>query len=574
LPDIIVPVENVAQAYLELLRAKGVKYFFLNPGTDSAPINEAFAKFEAEGKSAPKIILAPHESIATAMAYGYAMVTGEPQVVMVHVNVGTANALSMIMNAQRARVPIVFTAGRTPVTEEGLLGTRDGGNHWGQESYDQGSIVREYVKWDYELRASIQLSSVVDRAFKIALSDPQGPVYLVLPREWLVEPMTNIKIPDKGKSIPHSAPGPDPTAVEEAAKLLVEAENPLIITSRVGSKPRAVKLLVELSESLAIPVIESWRSRMNFPTNHPLHLGYDVVPFLKTADTILIIDCDIPWIPKRIKPQDSARIIQIDVEPANLNYPLWGYPISLPIASDPVLALPMLTSLVKKMTKNDNISKKVAERFSRIKEEHNRQRTIWKDQADKARKQKPISFTWLSHEINSILDEDTIIVNEYRLDATQIELTKPNTYFGGSPAAALGLGIGAALGIKLAMPSKTVIACIGDGSYIFGNPLAAHWVSCAYNLPALFIIFNNQCYAAVKQAISSLFPEGWSNKTGHFPGTELTPSPNFVQVAKSCGGYGEVVDDPEEIKRALIRALRFMKEERRQVLLDVVCAKP
>lgn len=315
----VVHVENGAQAYLELLRARGVKYFFINPGTDSAPINDAFSRLASEGKDSPRLVLAPHETVATAMAYGYAMVTGEPQVVMVHVNVGTANALSMVMNAQKGRVPIIVTAGRTPVTEEGLPGTRDGGNHWGQECYDQGSILREYVKWDYELRSTIQLPSLVDRAFKIAMASPQGPVYLVLPREWLVEPTAPIRLPDPQRSTVPVPPAPSPEALREAAEALVASENPLLLTSRVGARPSAVHRLVELAESIALPVVEVWRTRMNFPTTHYLHLGYDAESLLRTADTILLVDCDVPWVPARTRPDESAKIIQIDADPAQIH---------------------------------------------------------------------------------------------------------------------------------------------------------------------------------------------------------------------------------------------------------------
>ena len=574
LPESVVPVENAAQAYLELLKAKGVKYFFVNPGTDSVPINDAFSRFAAEGKESPKLVLVPHEAPATAMAYGYAMVTGEPQVVMVHVNVGTANALCMVMNAQRARVPIIMTAGRTPVTEEGLPGTREGGNHWGQESYDQGSILREYVKWDYELRSTVQLPSIVDRAFKIAKAEPQGPVYLILPREWLVEPMISIQIPNTSRSTPPSPPAPNMDALKEAAKILVDSENPLILTSRLGAKPEAVQKLVDLAETLAIPVIEVWRSRMNFPTTHPLHLGYDTDSLLRTADTILLIDCDVPWVPKRVKPPESAEIIQIDIDPTQLNYPLWGYPVTIPITADASTALPALTSLIKEAIMDEPLTaSKVEERRARTEREHQRQMQAWKNQAETVKSLKPIDFTWLSHEINTMLDKDTIIVNEFDLVTSQIELTQPGSYFSGSTTSGLGFALGAALGAKLASTNKTVIACVGDGSYIFGSPVAAHWVSRAYGIPVFFIVFNNQCYRAVKGTIWRLLPEGWSVKTGRFIGTDLDPSPDYVSVAKSSGAYGETVEDPAEIRPALNRALEVVKEGR-QALLDVICAKP
>jgi len=180
-----VQADTVAEAYLELLAARGVEYFFGNGGTDFAPIVEAYAKRFSQEQMLPKPIPVPHEITAVAMAHGYTMVTGKPQVVMVHTIPGTANATSGIINAARSNTPMLFSAGRTPLTEGDLAGSRDGGIHWAQESFDQGSMVREWVKWDYELRPDADLEGVVDRALAITQSEPAGPVYLTLPREVL-----------------------------------------------------------------------------------------------------------------------------------------------------------------------------------------------------------------------------------------------------------------------------------------------------------------------------------------------------------------------------------------------------
>src|SRR5438876_6959501 len=180
-------IETTAEAYLELLAARGVEYSCGNAGTDFAPIIEAYARRGALGQLLPRPITVPHEVPAVALAHGYAMVTGRPQVVMVHVIVGTANALGGIMNAARANVPMLVTAGRTPITEAGMPGSRNLHIHWAQEAFDQGAIAREFVKWDYELRPGAQLETVVDRALAIARSEPAGPVYLTLPREVLAE---------------------------------------------------------------------------------------------------------------------------------------------------------------------------------------------------------------------------------------------------------------------------------------------------------------------------------------------------------------------------------------------------
>src|SRR5881296_1865326 len=182
-----VAVESAAEAYLELLAARGVEYFFANAGTDFAPLIEAYSKRQAEGKTLPRPLTVPHEITAIGMAHGFAMVTGRPQVVMVHVIVGTANALGGVINAARGGEPMLFTAGRNPFTEAGFRGSRERQIHWAQESFDQGAIVREFVKWDYELRNFAQLETVVDRALAVTQAEPQAPVYVTLPREVLAE---------------------------------------------------------------------------------------------------------------------------------------------------------------------------------------------------------------------------------------------------------------------------------------------------------------------------------------------------------------------------------------------------
>ena len=305
-----ISIENTAQGYLELLRERGIKYFFGNAGTDFASLVDAFAKFAEEGKQYPRPVTVPHEFVAVSMAHGYYMVTGEPQVVMVHVIVGTANASGAIINAARAQVPIIFSAGRTPLTEAGFTGSRNVLIHWAQESFDQASLVREFVKWDYELRNFAQLETVVDRALAIATSEPAGPVYLTLPREVLAESQAQLTISTVPRQQAHQTNVPDAAQVKEVAKRIAEATNPLIITSGVGRDPQAVGALVAFAESFAIPVVVGvGNTHLNFPTSHPLHLGFDPTPYLREADVVLVIDTDVPWLPTAISPKETARAL-------------------------------------------------------------------------------------------------------------------------------------------------------------------------------------------------------------------------------------------------------------------------
>jgi acetolactate synthase-1/2/3 large subunit len=575
-----VPVENTAQAYLELLRDRGIKYFFGNGGTDFGPVIEAFAKLAAQGKSQPTPILVPHEFVAVSMAHGYYLVTGEPQAVMVHVTVGTANAASAVINAARSRVPMLFTAGRTPITEEGYRGARNIYIHWAQEAFDQAGLIREFIKWDYELRNFTQLETVVDRALEVAMTEPRGPVYLTLPREVLAEEHAEITFSSPSRHVgvigPSSTLYPDPARVKEAARILAEAQKPLIVTDALGRNPAAVNALVAFAESLAIPVIEFNHTHMNFPTDHPLHLGFTPTEpgsfYLEEADVILIIEADVPWYPSMGKPNEQAKVIHIGVDPLFIRYPIRGYPTDLVLTAD---AQVTLTTLTKELSKyRTKVKSTIQKRYEKLRKEHNRQRQSWEKEALSVKDDKPIDYRWLSHCINQVKDEDTIVVNEYDLVPTQVQFRHPGTYFSPSHSGSLGWGLGAALGTKLAASDKTVIATLGDGSYIFGVPTAAHFVAQAQNLPILVVVFNNQCWGSVRWSTANLYPQGWAVKTNNFPLSDLRPSPAYEKIVQAHDGYGERVENPEEVLTALQRALKVVKEEKRQAVLNVICKHP
>jgi acetolactate synthase I/II/III large subunit len=565
-------IDSTAEAYLELLRDRGIEYFFGNGGTDFAPLVEAFAKSASQGGTAPKPITVPHEYVAVSMADGFYRVTGRPQAVMVHVIVGTANAAGAIMNAARAHVPILFSAGRTPITEAGLKGGRNAHIHWAQESFDQGSLVREFVKWDYELRHFSQVEAVVDRALEIAMAEPRGPVYLTLPREVLAEEHTEFRYTSPSRHTTESPPYPAPERIREAAQALARAKSPLIVTQRVGVHPSAVKALIELAESFAIPVVSPAGMYMNFPSNHPLHLGYVSEPLVQEADVILVIDADVPWIPAIAKLRDTATVIHMGIDPFFSRYPVRGYPCDIPIVADSSVAIPLLTQELGRSS--PQAKRFIVERFNRIKARHEGQQRAAGERLAQVQSERPIEFEWVSHCVDQVKDDETILVNEYDLNLTQVQLTLPGSYYAASPAAGLGWGAGAALGVKLAAPEKTVIAALGEGAYMFGCPTAAHFVSRAYHLPVLFVIFNNQCWNAVKRATKGVYPDGWAAKTNNWPLTDLMPSPSFERMADVHGAYGELVEDPADVLPALQRGLKAVRQEKRQAILNIVCRHP
>jgi acetolactate synthase-1/2/3 large subunit len=561
---------TVAEAYLEMLAARGVRFFFGNSGTDFAPIIEAFAKRRAHGAEEPRPVTVPHEITAVAMAHGFTMVTGHPQVVMVHVIVGTANALGGIVNAARAQVPMLFTAGRTPLTEKGHPGSRDLGIHWAQESFDQGAMVREFVKWDYELRLGSQLETVVDRALAIAQSAPCGPVYVTLPREVLCETREHFDASQACRVTSAPALVPEPGAVAKAARLLAAARNPVVVAQSAGRDPEAVAALVSLAETLALPVVEQWSTHTNFPQDHPLHAGFDLSPFLQDADVVVAVEADTPWFPKLAEPAPGAKVLQIASDPLFSRYPIRGFPVDAALAGSPRLSLAALGDAVRKGGIDTATVEARRERWIRRNAEL---RSRWQARAEEGRGRRPIDPAWASKCVGEILDDRTTVVNEYVLDPTQACFHDPETYYRYSPSASLGWGLGAALGAKLARPDHNVICCVGDGAYMFGVPVSAHFVSRAYDLPVLFVVFNNGCWNASRRSTLSLARDGSAAQADALPLCELEPAVEYDRVCEAAGGYGERVEDPEELPGAIQRALRVIENEKRQALLNVICER-
>jgi acetolactate synthase I/II/III large subunit len=457
-----------------------------------------------------------------------------------------------------------------------LRGGKSQNIHWRQESRDQGNIVREFVKWDYELRTNQNLAAIVSRAFKIAMSEPRGPVYLTLPREWLCEPLQSTQLsPDS--LTPATKIQADYAALEQAAELLIAAENPLIVTKYLGRNPEAVPQLVSLAEILAIPVVQQM-NYLNFPTDHPLYVGVQTTLHSKNADVLFFIDTDVPWEPpSRSFLRGGAKIIHLERDPLFTAIPGWSFPADLPITGCSEISLPVLTSMIKTKLQASKIKQsRFDDRRKKIAGEH---QAMWRrieDSINAVKSEKPMSPLWVSKCIGDVMDEKTIVINETvtsRL-ADVIHLNRPGSQFGTPLAGHLGWGLGAAIGIKLAAPDATVIAAEGDGSYMFCAPTACHFTAQKYQIPFLTVIYNNQAWNASLNAARGLFPDGVAQRTRNFPGTDLSPSPKFELTAQACGAYAKRVEQPEELPGALQQALKVVKEEKRQALLNVICKDP
>jgi acetolactate synthase-1/2/3 large subunit len=431
-------------------------------------------------------------------------------------------------------------------------------------------MVRELVKWDYELRNGEQLETVVDRALAVATSEPKGPVYLSLPREVLAEALPGFAYDTPSRRVAATPPGPDANAIDEAARILAAASNPLIITASSGREPAAVVALADLAERFALPVVQHRPRHLSLPANHPCHLGYDAGPYLEDADAILVLECDVPWVPSLKAPGRQCRVVHLGVDPLFQRYPIRGFPCDLAITGAPATALPVLAAALARHAGQDAI----AARRRRIGTLQEAQQAAWRKTRETAAGLRPIHMAWASACIADAKPEDAILVNEYTLMPEYCGSNLPGTYFGSSPASGLGWGGGAALGAKLAAPDRLVIATLGDGSHLFGNPVAVHHAAAAHDLPVLFVIMNNSMWGAVRRATQGMYPQGEAMRSNKPPLIDLDELPAFEQVCAAAGGYGERVEDPAALPAALGRALHAVTVERRQALLNVICRGP
>ena len=554
---------TAAEALLAALKLRGIDYLLANPGTDFAPLIEGLARRPESGLALPTPVLVAHEQAAIAMAHGYWLATGRPLALMVHVNVGLANTLMGVINAARDHVPLLLLSGRTPIGEGGRTGARDLPIHWGQEMRDQAGMLRELVKWDYELRLPEQAATLVDRALAIAMTPPMGPVHLALPREVLCAGIDGVALPALSRQQPAAPAVPVPAAIDEAAGLVRQAQRPLLITQRAGAFPPGFTALGRFAARAAMPVVEFWPSRISLSALDPMHAGFDPAMLLAEADLVLVVDGLTPWIPLRHQLAPDCRVIQIGPDPLFSATPVRGFPSDLTLAGDVAATLDQLSEALARLG-HDPVGRRadLAARHAQARAER------WA--AADAAGGPPMSPAFVSRRLMEALPEDAILFSELGCDPAVMAFTSAGSYFGFPPSGGLGWGLPAALGAQLAHPDRTVVATVGDGSYLFANPPACHQIGEALGLPVLTVVLNNGLYNAVHKTTRMVYPTGHAARANAMPLTSLEPAPDYAMLVRASRGHGERVSDPAELPAALARAMAVVRGERRQALLDVV----
>ena len=565
-----VTLHSTAHYFLEGLNELGIEYLFCNFGTDYAPLIEEMARWRAEGRKFPKTLLCPHENTAVQMAIGYAMVTGRGQAVMVHVDAGTSNAAMGLHDACRSRVPLILIAGKAPYTVRGELpGSRDTYVHFIQEPFDQGGIVRNYVKWEWTLPSGVITKEVLRRAHSVAHSDPRGPVYLMLPRETLAQTWDAAAV----RSFPearYGAVGAGAAHADSVAVIverLLAAKYPILIASYAGRNPLAPGLIEELARLAGIRVFEFNPLHLNIARSSPCFGGLMPGRHVAEADVGLLVDVDVPWIPRDTRENPQTWWAHIDVDPVKERSPMWGFPSNLRLAGDSTLVLAQLVEALKAKA-TPAFRDCAARRLDAMTREHGERRAEAAKLAANKGSRGAVNTHYLCAEIAKAIGEDDILVNESIRNAAvvyrQITRTRPGTALGCS-GGALGYSNGMALGAKLARPGATVVQVVGDGSFYFGNPSSAYAVARQYGLPVFTVVLDNSGWSAVKESTLRMYPEGAAKAVDDY-GARLAPDADFGTICEAAGGYGEMLTDPDAVPDAIRRCLAAVRGGRPAVL--------
>lgn len=546
-------VASAAALLVRALREAGVRYLFANFGSDHPAIIEALARDRERGVPSPVVVLCPHESTALSAAHGYAAVTGEPQAVFVHTDVGTANLGGAVHNAARSRVPVFVFAGLTPYTLEGEHpGTRNTHVNTLQDAPDQHALVRQYVKWTYDIRTAANVPQLVHRSLQLARSAPAGPVYLTGAREVLAQ-----EAEDRGVDVAKWRPVEPVCAPSEVANEIADAlsgaRSPVIITTYLGRDRDAVPLLIDVAERFGAAVVEFNAEVLNFPHDHPLHAGDDPHRLLAEADVVLAIDVDVPWVHAIGMPREDASVYVANEDPLQESVPLWYGPADRYVRTNAARLLEQLRAAPAQVD-----AARVAGRRDRLEETGRELRDGWRAEAEADAEAGRLTPASVTRVLAGLVDDETIVLNE-TISAAQtvwkhLPRRLPGTLFG-NRGTSLGWSGGGALGVKLATGEATVVSLVGDGTYFFCVPSSSSWVADRYGIPVLTVVYDNGGWNATKRNLVRQHPGGAAETTDRY-WVDLEQSADFGGIAQAAGGaWARTVTEFRELEGALADGL-------------------
>lgn len=564
----------------DVLKATGMKYLAINPAAGFRSLQESVINYL--GNKNPEILTCLHEEIATAMAHGYAKACGEPMGVMFHGTVGLQHASMAIYNAWVDRVPMMLFAGNGLRSD-----TRRPGVEWNHSVQDPGGLVRDFIKWDDQPISLQGFAESTMRALQYTMTAPQEPVMVTCDmdiQEEEIHGAEKLRIPKKVRIV---QPQGDSSALREAAKMLVEANNPLIIADRAVRSQQGVKLMVELAEALGAPVIDNGQ-RMNFPNTHDLDCTFMRPTMISNADVILLLEVGDPWgtlnsftdpyktYRSSIKP--DTKVISVSMREvymkANFQDIQRYQAIDLPIGGDAQSTLPDLIEAIKRATTSERKSA-IAERTKAIAKIHRTMRARDKENATLGWDASPVSTARLAAETWQVIKNEkwSLVVSDRIAWARRLwPVSEYQHMLGGSGGAGQGYHASAAVGAALANRDRGIISVTfqPDGDMMYAPSVL--WSAAHHKIPLLMVMHNNRCYHQEIMHVARMAAQ--HNRPQHTAriGTEITnPDIDFGKLAQSMGVWGEgPITDPSKLGAALQRAMKVVKSGL-PALVDVVC---
>ena len=567
---------------VDVLNSLNFEYVFSNPGSSFRGLHESIINYG--GNSAPEFITACHEESAAGMAHGYAKIEGRPAVVLAHGTVGLQHAAMGIYNAFCDRVPVYVIVGNSLDATQ-----RRPGVEWDHSVQDAASMVRDFIKWDDAPLSLRHFGESAVRAYKIAMTPPMMPVLLVADGDVQENPIPDgvtMRVPKLTLAAP---PQGDSGAVAEAARLLVAAENPVLVADRAARTPAGMKLLIELAETLQAPVIDQG-GRMNFPTRHVLNHTERSRALVANADVILGLELTDFWgvvnsfrdqlqRTSKLATKPGAKLISITAGDLYLksNYQdFQRYPeVDLAIAADAEATLPSLIEAVKRQLTADR-KRALQDRGSKLAVAHQQALDRARVEATYGWDASPISTARMAAEVwTQIKDKDWSLVSDVKFVSNwPLRLWAFDKYYqfiGGSGGAGEGYGAPSSVGAALANKKhgRFSVSIQNDGDLMYGNGVL--WTAAHHKVPLLSVMHNNRAYHQEVMHLERMAARHQRGITRAGIGTTIgEPNIDYAQLAKSMGVHGEgPITDPKDLAPALRRAVEVVQRGE-PALVDVV----
>ncbi|WP_369031585.1 thiamine pyrophosphate-dependent enzyme [Streptomyces adonidis] len=543
-------------AAVRAFTAAGADYLFCSSGSEWAPVWESLARHHRDGLPCPQYLDLTHETVAVGMATGYGLVERRPQGVLLHAAPGLLQGSMAVHGALLAGVPMVVASSESTTYGDGP--GQDPGGQWYRNLSIVGGphgVAQPFTKWSTEAASVHTLPTMITRAAELSWRAPAGPTYLNIPLEILLEEW------DGREAKPIVLPGSthsSPEEVDPVARLIREADNPVVVTETAGREAGGFEALAAFAEAWNIPVVEPDSAVCgNFPRTHPLHAGSDIGPWLDEADLILLVNCRAPFYPPSRRPA-RAKVVVIDEVPQR---PHITYQV---LFADHYLEGNVANTL-RQLTKRAHgldTAAVTARRTAQEQRHADEQAAIAATEA-KAAGGEGIDPVLLAATLRGLLDgRDAIVVDETithsRVVKRHLQVSDPDSYFyvqGG-----LGQGMAVALGVKLAARERPVVLTIGDGAFAYNPVLPSYDASKTYELPLLIVVFNNRVYKSMNLNHRRFYPQGAAAETGEWLGTDLHRLPRLAAFAEPFGMHTETVDAPDALAPALERALKAVAD--------------